>query len=73
MNNTAQRVMRVWSGIPRLTEAEATLELCINSISSLMETGEGGDSGPDVGDNGGSLESDRGGVNSPHERTSRNP
>lgn len=45
--------------------------LCSVSGSSFTDDGDGGDSGAGAGDSDGSLESERGGVSSPHTNKSR--
>lgn len=57
--------------MPPLDEVGTGCRLCNVSGSSFTDDGDGGDSGAGAGDMDGSLESERGGVNSPHTNISR--
>lgn len=62
-------VNRVWSLMP--PEVDTEWRFCKTSGSSFIDDGEGGDIGAGAGDRDGSLESERGGVSSPHTNRSR--
>lgn len=57
--------------MPWLVRTGVEWTFCNTSGSSLIEDGDGGDSGAGAGDKDGSLESDLGGVSSPHANNSR--
>ena len=73
IDTNAQSVNRFVSDMPLSLEAIGSRMQCFNSGSSFITggAGEGGDKGAGAGDNDGSLESERGGVNSPQINVSR--